>query len=351
MDSRAGILSVIASVSLLVPVATGREAFVYFGTFTNETSRGLYFSRLEAESGRLTAPELAAAIPSPGFLAVAPDGRFLFAVTRGDSNSGGVMMFARDPRTGQLALRAQAAAGGAGPCHISVAAEGRAVLIANYGGGSVKSFRVSPEGALTAGTFVPHAGRSVHPSRQTGPHAHCFVAAPGGRFALACDLGLDQVLIYRLDPSNATLTAHEPAFAPVPPGSGPRQLVFSPDGRSVYVLNELTCTVTAFGCRRAGSAPCGQRDPGRHALPGRGSRADRSRGTRGAGRDRARATGTHRHAPARREDPGGLPPARTAGLEPVAGGSGPGSGGHAIVVPAVARAPSATGAGDGRAAP
>lgn len=227
--------------------ASAQDSFVYFGTFTNAASRGIYVSRLEAKSGRLSEPELAATINSPNFLALSPGGQFLYAVTRGDPAQGGVAAFAREPRSGKLTFLGEQPASGAGPCHVSVDPTGQSVLIANYSGGSVKSFRTQADGALADGTMVPHQGRSVHPSRQQEPHAHCIVPAPAGRFALACDLGTDQVLVYRLNPTNAALTAHEPPFATVPPGSGPRQLAFSPDGKSAYVINELTCTVTAFG--------------------------------------------------------------------------------------------------------
>jgi len=240
-------LALVTGALWLVPLASAQDCFVYFGTFTNELSKGIYVSRLDAKSGRLSEPELAAAIASPGFLALSPGGQFLYAVTRGDPARGGVAAFAREPRSGKLTFLGEQPSGGAGPCHVSVAANGQSVLVANYSGGSVKSFRTQADGTLADGTFLQHQGRSVHPSRQKEPHAHCIVPAPAGRFALACDLGTDQVLVYRLNPTNAALTAQEPPFATVPPGSGPRQLAFSPDGKSVYVINELTCTVTAFG--------------------------------------------------------------------------------------------------------
>jgi 6-phosphogluconolactonase len=230
----------------MVHQASAMDCFAYFGTFTNETSRGIYVSRLDTASGKLSTPELAAAIPSPNFLAVSPNGRFLYAVIRGDASSGSVGVFGLDGRTGKLSLLDKNLTGGVGPCHVSVDATGRTVLVANYGGGSVKSFRANAEGLLADGTFVQHAGRSVNEKRQSGPHAHCFTPSPTGRFALACDLGLDQVLVYQVNPSNATLAANAPAFASVPPGSGPRHLVFHPDGKTTYVVNEMACTVTVF---------------------------------------------------------------------------------------------------------
>jgi 6-phosphogluconolactonase len=121
------------------------------------------------------------------------------------------------------------------------------VLVANYGGGSVQALPVNKDGSLgDGGTFLQHTGGGVDKSRQEGPHGHCIITDPKNRFALACDLGLDKVLLYQLDPATATLTANDPAYGAVPPGSGSRHVSFRPDGKFAYVINEMTCTVTAF---------------------------------------------------------------------------------------------------------
>ena len=236
----------IAAALPVFPAASAGDFFVYFGTFTNELSKGIYVSRLDPDTGKLSAPELAAAAASPNFLAVSPAGRRLYAATRGAGAGGTVIAFAVDGRSGRLTRLDQKSSGSAGPCHVSVDAAGKTVLAANYNDGSVKSFQVNPDGRLTDGTVIQHHGHSVNPSRQAGPHAHCVLPAPTGRFALACDLGLDQVMIYKLNPASAALAANTPAFAAVPPGSGPRHLAFSPNGKNVYVVNEMGCTVTTF---------------------------------------------------------------------------------------------------------
>ena len=104
----------------------------------------------------------------------------------------------------------------------------------------------SDGGLASASDFVQHEGSSVHPRRQQGPHAHSANLDPANRFLLAPDLGMDKVMIYRLDLENGKLVANEPSHAPTTPGAGPRHLVFHPDGRYVYVINELGSTVTAF---------------------------------------------------------------------------------------------------------
>jgi 6-phosphogluconolactonase len=136
---------------------------------------------------------------------------------------------------------------GGGPAHVSVDRKGLNVLVANYGGGSVAVLPIDADGRLKPSTgFQQHTGSSVNPQRQKGPHAHAINLDPSDRFAYVPDLGLDKILIYRFDSKAGTLTAADPAFASVDPGSGPRHIAFHPDGRYAYVINEMTCTLAAF---------------------------------------------------------------------------------------------------------
>lgn len=234
-----------------VTVAAARDTLVYFGTYASKTSHGIYVSRLDEATGQLASLELAVETTNPCYLAVAPGGKFLYSADSvkqfAGKNIGSVSAFAVDAATGQLTLLNQKSSGGVGPCHVSVAADGKILLAANYAGGSVKSFQLKPDGSIGEdGTVVQHHGSGPNTNRQSAPHAHFITADPSGRFALACDLGLDKVQIYKLDSTNATLTANEPAFASVPPGAGARHLAFSRDGKFAYVINEIGCTITTF---------------------------------------------------------------------------------------------------------
>ena len=231
--------------------APPREYFVYFGTYTKATSKGVYRARLDTTTGRLSAAEIVAECNDPAFLAVHPTERFLYAIDEGTDPAKtpgrGVRAYAVDGHTGALTFLNEQSAGGAGPCHLTVDPDGRCVLVANYGGGSVAALPLSGDGRIGApGVVVQHAGSSVNPTRQKGPHAHGIYVAPGKRFALTPDLGLDQVLVYRLDAAKAMLTPNTPAFAKLAPGAGPRHLSFHPGGKFVYVINEMLCTMTAF---------------------------------------------------------------------------------------------------------
>lgn len=236
------------------PKRAAQEYFVYVGTYTRgqaAKSQGIYVFRFDASTGKATAPALAAKADNPAFLALHPGGKFLYAANEvsefAGKGVGAVGAFAIDRETGKLTLLNQASSAGAGPAHLTVDRAGKCVLVANYGGGSVAALPIKADGSLgEPASSIQHTGGSVDPQRQKEPHAHSINVSPDNRFAFAADLGLDKVVIYKLDAGNAALTANDPAFATVLPGSGPRHFAFHPGGKFAYVINEMTCTMTAF---------------------------------------------------------------------------------------------------------
>jgi len=166
----------------------------------------------------------------------------------GGKNGGVVDAFAIDPKSGKLTLLNQQSSQGPGPCHLMVDHSGKCVVVANYSGGSVACLPIQDDGRLGEATcFVQHQGASVHPQRQQGPHAHGVNIDAANRFAFVADLGLDKVMVYRLDASQGKLTANDPAWLATAPGAGPRHFAFHPSGRYAYVINELNSTITALG--------------------------------------------------------------------------------------------------------
>ena len=161
--------------------------------------------------------------------------------------NGVVSAFAIDKTSGRLNLLNQKDAGGADPCHVSVDAAGQTLLVASYDSGSLKAIPIQADGSLgDGGALFLTVGHSVNPSRQAGPHAHFVTVDLSNHFVLMCNLGTDQVMVYRLNHADSTLTATDSLFAAVPPGSGPRHLAFSRDGKFVHVINEMACTITTF---------------------------------------------------------------------------------------------------------
>jgi 6-phosphogluconolactonase len=224
---------------------------VYFGTYTGAKSRGIYAATFDDATGQVGTPRLAAETENPSFLALHPTRPLLYAVNEVDNfegkSAGSVSAFAVDPATGDLRPLGRASSRGGGPCHLSVDRSGRQVLVANYGGGSVASLPIRADGGLEeAASFVQHTGVGADPKRQKGPHAHMIQTDPSNRLALVADLGLDQVLLYRFDADRGQLAPSAPAFARVDPASGPRHFAFSPDGKDLYVLNEIAVSVTGF---------------------------------------------------------------------------------------------------------
>lgn len=238
----------------IVEAQSGGSELVFIGTYTSAKSQGIYLTHLDPASGRLGPLELAAKTENPTFLALHPNRRFLYAANEidnfGGQRSGAVSGFRIDPQSGKLTLLGQQPSGGGGPCHLAVDGAGRCVLVANYGSGSLAVLGLGDDGRLDPPSSVlQHHGSSVNPQRQAGPHAHFITTDPANRFALACDLGLDKVFIYRLNIPAADgtpgLTTNDPPWLQVKPGSGPRHLAFHPNGRFVYLISELGCTLTA----------------------------------------------------------------------------------------------------------
>lgn len=248
LSSLATVLSTAAAPATDVP----ETVWVYIGTYTSgSASKGIYLMEFNTRTGALTNKGLVAETKDPSFLAIHPNRKFLYAVGEVSEYqgkpSGAVTAFAIDPQTGRLTPLNSQPSGGTGPCHIVVDREGRCALVANYGGGSVASLPIRPDGTLAEpASVIQHRGSSVNKSRQEAPHAHSINVDPSNQFAFAADLGTDQVLIYRLDPTTCKLTPHDPPFASVAPGSGPRHFAFHPSGKYAYVINELLCTITAF---------------------------------------------------------------------------------------------------------
>jgi 6-phosphogluconolactonase len=244
-----------------LPFATAQQAKqaadtaklrAYIGTYTDKDgSKGIYQTTLDLNTGELTPVELVAEVNSPSFLAIHPTRKYLYAVMEiSDFNgkaAGGVGAFSIDVPTGKLTKLNEQSSGGPGPCHIVVDHAGKFALVANYGGGSAGSLPIKADGSLEVmGSFVQHHGTSADKSRQEAPHAHSINVDPANHFAFVADLGLDKVLIYKLDPTSGKLTPNDPAFASVDKGAGPRHFAFHPSGKFAYVINEMHCTVTAF---------------------------------------------------------------------------------------------------------
>jgi 6-phosphogluconolactonase len=240
--------SLLTASSLWAQEAKPEKLWVFVGTNGGKLAKGIYRFELDLATGKLANGELAAEASAPGFVAIHPNTKFLYAVANiGPKNQGGVLAFALDAKTGKLTKLNEQPAGGGGPCHINVDRAGKNVLIANYGGGSANVFPIGEDGKLKDATgFVQHKGMGAIPKRQSGPHAHSVNLSKDNRFAMVADLGLDQVLVYKLDADKGTLTPNDPPAVATAPGAGPRHFAFHPTAPLAFVINELDSTLSSL---------------------------------------------------------------------------------------------------------
>jgi 6-phosphogluconolactonase len=233
----------VAAAAAAAGLAAEKEDLVYIGTYTRGGSKGIYAYRFAPASGKLTEVGVAAEVQNPSFLYVTPNGKHLYSV--GEESKGMVTAYEVDRASGKLKLLNEQQTGGDGPCHLIADKAGKHLLLAHYGSGSVAAFSLKPDGSLGERTaLVQHSGSSANPKRQEGPHAHSVNFSKSDKYAVVADLGLDQYIVYAVDPAKGALTEH--SVAKVAPGSGPRHFSFHPSYRYAYGVNELLSTVTAF---------------------------------------------------------------------------------------------------------
>ena len=241
------------------PPKPAAHPFVYFAQDTARPgAKGIYLSRFDPTKGQFTPPTLAAETLRPVYLALNQAGghRVLYATNEGDASTSGVSTFLIDPATGSLKLLGQVPSGttpatGRGPCYIAVDATGHYAFTANYSGGAVTAFHVQPDGTLSQpvetidfhGKEYGHHGPAT--ARQDAPHPHSSMLSPDNRFLIVNDLGNDNIAVFPVHPDTGKL-------GPVKltenrtPGAGPRHLVFHPNARWAYGIDELSNRIDCY---------------------------------------------------------------------------------------------------------
>jgi 6-phosphogluconolactonase len=238
------------------------ETLVYVGTYTKPIrfgtgkilqgkGEGIYVYRLDELSGELELIHTVTGVTNPSYLAFDPAQRFLYAVNELKSYdgepTGTVSAFAVDPATGDLTFLNKQLTHGTDPCHVLVDKKRTHVFVANFMSGSVCVLPVRADGSLgEACDFIQHLGSGIDPVRQKGPHAHSVTLDAANRFAFVPDLGLDKLLVYRVDPKRGVLEPNTVPWIKTKPGAGPRHVAFHPRGRFAYLINELNSTLAAL---------------------------------------------------------------------------------------------------------
>lgn len=264
---------------LLASFATAQESskplLAYVGTFSSPlkdvlptqvdlppgNGRGIHIFRVNRTSGALTAAGTYDLGTSPSCLAVNKAGTHLYSANEtdrvGDSKEGTVSAFAIDGDDGQLTLLNTVRSGGAGPTYVSIHPSGKYLLVANYFGGSVSVLPILADGKLGNASDVKNDAGKIGPTKATNAppgsfafsghdrtHAHMIEADPSGRFVLHVDLGLDQIIVWKLDAEQGKLS--DPQIVSLPPGDGPRHFHFHPNGKWFYSIQEEGSTIVLF---------------------------------------------------------------------------------------------------------
>jgi 6-phosphogluconolactonase len=244
--------------------AADKSFFIYWGTYTegggqfgNGDSKGIYVSRMDTRTGKISEPVPAAESPNPSWLVIHPNHRYLYAVNErmeggGKVGPGEVTAFSIDRGTGSLSVINRVPSRGGQPCHICTDSTGTMAMVANWYTGSTVGFPIGRRGELGESTaFSQHEGPRSGPPAPGQPQIHCHsvVVTPDNRFLLSTDTGLNRVYVYRLDLSKAGFVPHDPPFLGLEKPTNPRHLALHPNRKWAYVSNEIApggCTMLRF---------------------------------------------------------------------------------------------------------
>lgn len=219
---------------------------VLIGTYTSPgKSEGIYVYNFDANTAEFKFRSVAKGVTNPSYLAVSSNNKFVYSVAEAPGNSA-VAAFAFNSTKGELSLLNKQPTGSQGPCFVS--ADGRHVFAANYGGGSLSVFGLEKDGSLgPLKQLIQHTGKSIDPTRQKTAHAHQVQFTPDRKYLVCTDLGEDQVYIYSYNPAGEKdQVLRVKNKIKTTPGTGPRHLAFSPNGKFAYLAHEFSGSITAF---------------------------------------------------------------------------------------------------------
>ena len=238
--------------SLFFIHGAAQEHYMIVGTYDSPKSEGIYVYKFNSADG--SAKEISHVKTSnPSFVAVSPDGKFVYAVHETapqDGKGGNIAAFAFNKETGVLTLINRQLSGGDHPCHVELDKTGKWLFASNYSSGTLSILPVNPDGSLGKANTIQHSGSGKHPQRQKEPHVHGAIISGDNRQLFVTDLGIDKVMIYSFDAVAGKLIPAEQAFIQSVPGSGPRLFTFHPRKKLAYVIEELSGTVSVYKYKR-----------------------------------------------------------------------------------------------------
>ncbi len=247
---RMKILMMITMMVGLLPAARAQQdVYLVLGTYTSGTSNGIYvynFNTASAESRLLDSTKIA----NPSYLAISPNEKYVYSVSEqgNDLKDGGrLAAFGFDKQSGKLQPLNSQPSKGNDPCFVALHKNGKWALAGNYSSGSLAALPILKDGSLgSAVAAIEHSGSSVNSERQNDPHVHATVFSPDYKYVLVPDLGIDKLMIYAFNKHTGALSPAATPFVMTKPGSGPRHLEFHPNKKFVYLLEELTGSISAY---------------------------------------------------------------------------------------------------------
>jgi len=230
-------------------MAQSSQSFFFVSGYTTADQPGIHAFIFNETTGAITSTGSYIGINAPSFILVHPNGRWLYAVSETGKDSHGTLgdvwafQFEADPFT--IKPINHQTTNGDWPCHLRIDATGKWIITTNYGTGDAAVYPILDNGSLGEMTdFVQHQGSGPNTERQEGPHAHSSIFTPDNRFVIIADLGIDQLVIYKLDAEIGKLKLQ--SAVNTHPSAGPRHLVFHPNGKWIYAANELNSTVSMY---------------------------------------------------------------------------------------------------------
>ena len=228
-----------------------KKEILYVGTYSQGGSEGVYVIELDRKNKSSKILQTVHDKQNPTFLAVHPNQEFLYVAYREGADStdknGTIIAYKINQTTGKLSAINSYSSIGEGPCHVSVDPTGRMLFVSNYRGGNLAAFKINPDGSLAANPhFIQHEGSSVHAQRQDAPYMHSMIPSADGKYVYASDLGMDKIMIYKVDAENGTLIPAETPFVNSEAGAGPRHFVIHPTIPYAYSVEELSNTVAVY---------------------------------------------------------------------------------------------------------
>ncbi len=228
--------------------ASSQHFYLFAGTYSTGGSKGIYVFDFNASNGYLQLKSTADNAENPSYLDLTKNGNYLYAVNEtGGDKPGALSAFQFDKKNGTLKFLNTQPTSGDHPCYVDVNPGGEFAVAANYSGGNLSIFPVKDGMLQPSVQTIQHTGTGANKMRQEKAHVHMTLFSPDGKYVLATDLGTDKITSYPFNPKAAKpLDEANAKVVSVSPGSGPRHLSFHPNGKFVYLIEELSGRITAF---------------------------------------------------------------------------------------------------------